>query len=135
MNIKSLNASAEIKGNVTFTSRPKFAAAWHLEPNLAAQVTLGDTSLSVAGARVNVPAQIKPLIDKNVADQIAAAEARIRNDPAFERNARMQWAKACRSIPLQGTGDAVVVAAALARDCGRPARSRCSRTSTPRRSR
>ncbi len=46
INIKALNASAEIKGNVTITSRPKLAAAWHFEPNLAAQVTLGDTSLS-----------------------------------------------------------------------------------------
>src|SRR5260221_4500729 len=104
VNIKSLNASAEIKGNVIFTSRPRLAAAWHLEPNLAAQVTLGDTSLSVAGARVNVPAQVKPLIDKTVGEQVAAAEARLRNDPTFERNARAQWAKACRSIPLQGTG-------------------------------
>jgi hypothetical protein len=103
VNIKALNASAEIKGNVTITSRPKIAAAWHLEPNLAGQVTLGDTSLLVAGARVNVPTQVKPLIDKNVADQIAAAGARIRNDPTFERSARLQWAKACRSIPLQGT--------------------------------
>ena len=103
VNIKALNASAEIKGNVIITSRPKLAAAWHLEPNLAAQVTLGDTSLSLAGARINVPAQVKPLIDKNVADQIAAAGARIRNDPTFERSARLQWAKACRSIPLQGT--------------------------------
>jgi len=50
VNIKALNASAEIKGNVTFTSRPKLAASWRLEPNLAAQVTLGDTSLSVAVA-------------------------------------------------------------------------------------
>jgi hypothetical protein len=104
VNIKALNASAEIKGNVTITSRPKIAAAWRLEPNLAAQVTLGDTSLLVAGARVNVPAQVKPLIDKNVAEQIAVAGARIRNDPTFERNARLQWAKACRSIPLQSTG-------------------------------
>jgi len=104
INIKALNASAEIKGNVTFTSRPKLAAAWHLEPNLAAQVNLGDTSLSIAGARVNVPAQVKPLIDKNVADQVNAAEARIRSDPTFEQNARVQWARACRSIPLQGTG-------------------------------
>ena len=104
VNIKSLNASAEIKGNVTFTSRPKLAAAWHLEPNLAAQVTLGDTSLVVAGARVNVPAQVKPLIDKTVAEQVNAVEARVRNDRSFEQNARMQWAKACRSIPLQGTG-------------------------------
>jgi Domain of unknown function (DUF4403) len=104
VNIKAFNTSAEIKGNVTITSRPKLAAAWHLEPNLAAQVTLGDTGLSVAGARLNVPAQVKPLIDKAVADQIAAAGARIRNDPTFERNARLQWDKACRSIPLQGAG-------------------------------
>jgi hypothetical protein len=104
--IKALNANAELKGNITITSRPKLAAAWHLEANLAGQVALGDSSLSVAGARVNVPAQVKPLIDKNVADQIAAAGARIRSDPTFEQNARVQWARACRSIPLQGTGPA-----------------------------
>ena len=104
VNIKNLNASAEIKGNVTITARPKLAAAWRIEPNLAAQVDLGNTSLVVAGARVNVPAQVKPLIEKTVAEQIAAADARIRNDPALEQNARIQWAKACRSIPLQGAG-------------------------------
>ncbi len=104
VNIKALNASAEIKGNVTITSRPRIAAAWRIEPNLAAQVNLGDTSLSAAGVKINVPAQVKPLIDKQVAEQIAIAQARIRNDPALERNARAQWAKACRSIPLQGTG-------------------------------
>jgi hypothetical protein len=103
INIKAVNASAEIKGNVIITARPKFAAAWRIEPNLTGQVNLGDTSLSVAGARVNVPAQVKPVIDKNVADQIAAAGNRIRNDPSFERHARIQWAKACRSIPLQGS--------------------------------
>jgi hypothetical protein len=58
----------------------------------------------VAGVRVNVPAQVKPMIDQAVADQLAAAQARIRNDPALEQNARVQWAKMCRSIPLQGTG-------------------------------
>src|SRR5437660_6490316 len=103
VNIKNLNASAEIKGNVVITARPKIATNWRIEPNLAAQVNLGDTSLSVAGARVNVPAQVKPLIDKNVAEQNALVQARMRNDPAFEQNARAQWAKACRSIPLQGT--------------------------------
>src|SRR3982074_966219 len=77
VNIKNLNASAEIKGNVVITARPKIAAAWRIEPNLAAQVNLGDTSLSVAGARVNVPAQVKPLIDKTVADQLNAVQARI----------------------------------------------------------
>ncbi len=106
VNIKALNANAEIKGNVTITARPKLAAAWRIEPNLAAQVTLGDTSLSAAGARINVPAQVKPLIDKAVADQLSAVEARLHNDPAFENNARLQWARLCRSIPLQGAGTA-----------------------------
>jgi len=104
VNIKSLNAHAEIKGNVTITARPKLAAAWRIEPNLTAQVTLSDTNLSVSGARVNVPAQVKPLIDKAVADQLDAVQARIRNDPAFENHAKLQWAKACRSIPLQDPG-------------------------------
>src|SRR4051794_10716092 len=102
VDIKNLNASAEIKGNVVITARPKIAAAWRIEPNLAAQVNLGDTNLSVAGVRVSVPGQVKPLIDKTVADQLALVQARMRNDPTFERNARVQWAKACRSIPLQG---------------------------------
>src|SRR5450755_4712645 len=108
INIKNINANAEIKGSITITSRPKLAAAWHLEPNLAGQVTLGDTNLSVAGARVNVPAQVKPLIDKAVADQISALGERIRDDRAFEQNARVQWDRACRSIQLQGTAASTV---------------------------
>ncbi|MCP3373474.1 DUF4403 family protein [Bradyrhizobium cajani] len=107
VNIKNLNASAEIKGNVVVTSRPKLAANWHLEPNLGAQVNLGDTNLAVAGAKVNVPAQVKPLIDKNVAEQINIVSERIRNDPSLRENAKVQWAKACRSIPLQGSGSSL----------------------------
>src|SRR5215475_7766434 len=72
INIKNLNVSGEIRGNVVVTSRPKLAAAWRIEPNLAAQVNLGDTSLSAAGARISVPAQVKPVIDKQVAEQLAA---------------------------------------------------------------
>ncbi|MFO1110345.1 MAG: DUF4403 family protein [Bradyrhizobium sp.] len=103
INIKNLNVSGEIRGNVVVTSRPRLAAAWRIEPNLQAQVNLGDTSLNAAGARVSVPAQVKPVIDKQVAEQLAAVQARMKNDPTFENNARAQWAKACRSIPLQGT--------------------------------
>jgi hypothetical protein len=102
VNIKNLNASAEIKGNVVITSRPKLAASWHLEPNLGAQVNLGDTNLSVVGAKVNVPAQVKPLIDKTVSDQLNVVAERIRNDPSLRENAKAQWIKACRSMPLQG---------------------------------
>jgi hypothetical protein len=104
VNIKALNASAELRGTVTITSRPRLAAAWRLEPNLAAQVSMGDTSVVVAGAKVNLPAQVKPVIDKTVGEQLNAVSNRIRNDPMIERAARTQWAKACRSMPLQGAG-------------------------------
>ncbi|MFN5036546.1 MAG: DUF4403 family protein [Bradyrhizobium sp.] len=104
VNIKNVNANADIKGSVTLTARPKLGASWRIEPNLQAQVNLGDTSLSAAGVRISVPAQVKPVIDKAVADQISVVEARLRNDPVFQNSARAQWAKACRSIPLQGTG-------------------------------
>lgn len=104
VNIKNIKANAEIKGNVTITSRPKLAAAWRVEPNFGAQVTLGDTNLSLAGAHVNVPQQIKPFIDKTVGDQLNAVGDRIRHDPTLEKNARAQWAKTCQSIPLQGAG-------------------------------
>src|SRR3954462_5630029 len=96
INIKNLNASAEIKGNVTITARPKLASNWRIEPNLAAQVNLGDTSISVAGARLSVPAQVKPVIDKTVGDQIGALQAKFRNGPVFEKNARTLWSRLCR---------------------------------------
>jgi hypothetical protein len=107
INIKNVNASAEIKGNVAMTARPQLAVNWRVEPNLTAQVDLSDTSLTVAGARVSVPAQMKPVIDKAVNDQLAGVEARLRNDPALENNARAQWAKLCRSIPLQGAASSL----------------------------
>jgi hypothetical protein len=107
INIKNVNASAEIKGNVAMTARPQVSPNWRVEPNLTAQVNLSDTSLSVAGVRVNVPAQMKPVIDNAVNDQLAAVQARLRNDPALETNARAQWAKLCRSIPLQGAASSV----------------------------
>jgi hypothetical protein len=107
INIKNVNASAELKGNVAVTARPQLAANWRVEPNLTAQVNLSDTSLTVAGGRVSVPAQMKPVIDKAVNDQLASVQARIRNDPALETNARAQWSKLCRSIPLQGAASSL----------------------------
>jgi hypothetical protein len=107
INIKNINASAEIKGNVAMTARPKLAANWRIDPNLVAQVDLGDTSLAVAGVRVNVPAQMKPVIDNAINDQLVAVQARLRNDPALETNARAQWSRLCRSIPLQGAASSL----------------------------
>ena len=107
VNIKALNANAEIRGNVTMTARPQLAANWRIEPNLTAQVTLGDTAVSLAGAHVSVPAQVKPVIDKAINEQIASVQARISNDPALEQNARREWTKLCRSIPLQGAASSL----------------------------
>lgn len=102
VNIKSVNANAEIRGNVLLTAKPVLAANWRIDPNLAAQVNLGDTGLSIGGVRVNVPTQVKPTIDRAVNEQLAAVQQHIRNDPALEQTARREWAKLCRSIPLQG---------------------------------
>jgi hypothetical protein len=100
VSIKSLNASAAIHGNVAITARPQILTNWRIDPNLTAQVNLGESSLSVAGAKVAVPAQVKPLIDKTVSEQLGQLQQRLRNDPSLEQNARREWAKLCRSIPL-----------------------------------
>jgi hypothetical protein len=107
VNIKALNANAEIRGNVTMTARPQLSPNWRIDPGLTAQVSLGDTAISVAGAKVSVPAQVKPVIDRAVNEQISAVQARIRNDPALEQNARREWSKICRSIPLQSASSSL----------------------------
>src|SRR3954453_19554394 len=71
VNIKALNASAEIRGNVAMTARPQLTTNWRIEPGLAANVTLGDPAISVAGAKISVPAQVKPVIDRAVNEQLA----------------------------------------------------------------
>lgn len=100
ISIKQLNASAAIHGNVAITSRPEILREWRIDPKLAAQVNLGDSTLTVAGAKIAVPAQVKPVIDKNVNEQVAILQQRLRNDTSLEQNARREWAKLCRSVPM-----------------------------------
>lgn len=100
VSIKSLNASAAIHGNVAITSRPEILREWRIDPKLTAQVSIGDSSLTVAGAKVAVPAQVKPVIDKTVNEQLAILQQRLRNDRSLETSARREWAKLCRSLPL-----------------------------------
>jgi hypothetical protein len=101
INIKNLNAHADIRGSIAMTAHPALLPSWRVEPNLTAQVNLSDTTVAVAGAQFGVPAQVKPVIDRAVNDQLANLQQRISNDPALERAARREWAKICRSIPLQ----------------------------------
>ena len=100
ISIKQLNASAAIHGNVAMTSRPEILREWRIDPKLTAQVNLGESTLTVAGAKVAVPAQVKPVIDKNVNEQVAILQQRLRNDTSLEQNARREWAKLCRSVPM-----------------------------------
>ncbi len=101
INIQQFNAKADIAGNVQATARPSLLPNWRIEPNIAAQVNLGDTALSISGIRVNVPNQIKPMIDNAVNQQLAQVQNVVRNDATLEKVARVEWAKLCRSIPLQ----------------------------------
>jgi hypothetical protein len=97
---KPFDQRADIRGNVNVTSRPALLPAWRLEPNLAAQVAIADASMSVLGARVSISNEVKPLLERTVNEQVAALQARVRDDPFVELAARREWAKMCRSISL-----------------------------------
>ena len=95
-----LDQRADIRGNVNVTSRPAIQPNWRIEPNLSGNVSLGDGGLSVAGIRINVSDQVKPLLDKTVNEQIGNFSARLRNDRTLELAVRKQWTQMCRSISL-----------------------------------
>jgi hypothetical protein len=98
--IRELNANADIRANVAVQSRPQLSPNWRVDPGLTAQVSLADTNLNASGIRLNVNDQIRPLMDKMVEEQLAQVRERLRNDPTLEQNAKREWAKMCRSIPL-----------------------------------
>jgi hypothetical protein len=100
VSIKALNANADIRGNVSMVMKPLLTERWRVEPNITAQVNIGDTGVTAGGVRIGVPAQVKPVIDKLVNEQVAQMQQRVRNDPIIEQTARREWAKMCRSIPL-----------------------------------
>jgi hypothetical protein len=101
---KTLDQRADIRGNVSVLSRPALTTEWRVEPNLTAQVSIADANISVAGLKLNTSNEVKPLLDKTVNEQMAALQARLRNDPFLEQAARREWAKMCRSIPLGAAG-------------------------------
>jgi Domain of unknown function (DUF4403) len=101
---KTLDQHADIRGNVTILSRPALAANWRVEPNLTAQVQMGDSALSIAGIKIGVANEVKPMLDRQVNEQVGALQARLRADPFIEQAARRQWAKLCRSVSLGAAG-------------------------------
>jgi hypothetical protein len=97
-----LDQRADVRGQVIVHSRPAITADWRLEPNLSAQLSLGDSALQVAGLRLNMATEARPLIDQLVNQQVTALQTRLRADPFIEHAARAQWTKMCRAIPLGG---------------------------------
>jgi hypothetical protein len=101
---KAFDQHADIQGSVTTTSRPTIAANWRLAPNLAAQVNVVDVVLPIAGVKLSIANQVKPILENTVRDQTNALETRLRNDPFIENAARSEWTKLCRAVSLGAAG-------------------------------
>ena len=97
---RALDQRADVRGGIIVMVRPAILPNWRLDPNLSGQVTIDDANLSVAGMRLNLSREVKPLLDRAVNEQVGALQSRIRSDPAIELVARREWAKMCRAIPL-----------------------------------
>ena len=97
-----LDQRVDVNGKVTVHSRPAITANWRLQPNLHAQLSLGNGALQLAGIKLNMASEARPVLDRMVDQQVSALEGRLRSDPFIETAARAQWAKMCRAIPLGG---------------------------------
>ena len=95
-----LDQRADIRGNVMVNSRPALLPTWRIEPNLSGNVSLADGGMQVAGLKLNVSNEVKPLLDKTVSEQIGSLSNKLRNDRTLENAARKQWGQMCRSISL-----------------------------------
>lgn len=101
---RALEQGAQIRGNVLITARPAITPEWRLQPNLAGQVSIADAALAFAGLRINVANEVRPLLERSVADQVAALQEQLRADPILEQAARSEWARMCRAIPIGVAG-------------------------------
>lgn len=97
---RTLDQRADIRGTVTVTARPQLQPTWRIEPNLTGNVALAETGLTIAGFKLNVGNEVKPLLDRTVNDQIGNLSNQLRNDQTLEQIARREWVKLCRSISL-----------------------------------
>jgi hypothetical protein len=102
---KTFDQRADIRGTVTATSHPTIAPNWRLALNLAAQISVVDVVLPIAGfIKLSVAHEVKPFLDDALRERTTALETRLRNDPFIEEAARNEWAKLCRAISLGAAG-------------------------------
>ena len=93
---------AGFRGSLTVTSRPRLTSNWRLEPNLSTRSSVTQAALSIDGVSFEFRAQLQPMLDRRINDQLADLQSSIRNSPFLEQAARREWGKLCRSIPLAG---------------------------------
>ena len=99
---KPFDQTTNFRGSVLVTSRPHLMPNWRIDPRLVGSIRFDNTSATLAGIKVNLGGEIRPMLDPAINSQIGALDARVRNDPSIEKAVRAQWAKMCRSIPLGG---------------------------------
>jgi len=104
---KAFDQRADFRGTVTAVSRPSIGSNWRLAPNLTAQVNVVDVVLPIAGVKLSVSNEVRPVLDNMVREQTGTLESRVRNDPFIENAARAEWAKLCRAISLGRAGQGV----------------------------
>jgi Domain of unknown function (DUF4403) len=92
---------ADIRGTVALVARPSLLPEWRIEPNLTSRVAIADASLSLFGMQISIPQEVKPLLERAINEQTAAAQAALRNNPLVELEARREWQKMCRSVSLR----------------------------------
>ena len=97
---RALDQRADIRANVAIVSRPTLQPNWRIEPNLSGNVTMGDSGMTIAGIKLNVLNEVKPMLDGQVNEQIGKLSATLRADRTLEVVARREWTKMCRSISL-----------------------------------
>ncbi len=101
---RTLDQRTDIRGNVAVVSQPQLTPAWRLEPNLTTHFSIADANMTIVGVRLNVANEVRPLMERQVNEQVARLQARLRNDPFLEQVARREWAKLCRSLAIGAAG-------------------------------
>jgi len=100
---KILDQRVKFRGSAVLTARPTLLPEWRIEPNLSTQVTIADASLDFMGAKLDVPDEMKPVLESSINDLVASLQSTVQADPFIEMAARQEWAKMCRSISLGAT--------------------------------
>jgi hypothetical protein len=101
---RTLDQRTDIRGNVAVIAQPQLTPAWRLEPNLTTQFSIADANMTILGVRLNLSNEVRPVLERQVNEQVGRLQARLRDDPFLEQVARREWVKLCRSIPIGAAG-------------------------------